>query len=532
MSRIWLAIALAWIVLARVPLVLNAPTHLDSDLAVDGLTLADATEGRWRWHYPGTPHMGTAPVLLSLPMAAAWGPGPEALVSGGVAAYALMVAATWWLGRRAFGDRAASWSLVPLAAGSTGLVWLSGRITGGHLLTAAWHAAAFAMLFEAIARGGARRAAVLGAWCGLGLWVDSLFAFSLAGLAPAAMLAWWRGGRSRSGLAAAVAWGAALVAGLAPAVIGRRVDPHDAYGSQFASIFKGTTADQQSSLLESHARLLVLECLPRLAAGHRLPDLASAPHPSAPAGHPILAPRADSHPIAWAATAAGLGLFLIGSFALSLDLGAPADDPARAAVRRGLTLSSLLVVVAFLINKNIYDWDNYRYLIFLVVQAALGVGIVLDRVARAGRRGAIVAGLVAAATTATMAADTARWYDRLGWIDGGGRPVRRAMRDPALAALRGRPEVTHVFGDYWDAYRLAYLAGDGRVGVPYPIYPDRFPGWSAGLEPGRGAIGVARPDDPRWPGLLSAAWAKDGRDPAELSRIAVVPLSVRRGPLP
>src|SRR5687767_3092782 len=53
-----LLLAMAWVALARVPLILNAEAHLDSDLAVDGLTLLDATRGRWRWHYPGTPHMG------------------------------------------------------------------------------------------------------------------------------------------------------------------------------------------------------------------------------------------------------------------------------------------------------------------------------------------------------------------------------------------------------------------------------------------------------------------------------------------
>ena len=82
-----LAAALAWIVLVRLPLVLNAETHLDSDLAVDGLTLLHATQGQWRWHYPGTPRMGILPVLLSWPQAMLWGANPWTLVSGGVVAY-------------------------------------------------------------------------------------------------------------------------------------------------------------------------------------------------------------------------------------------------------------------------------------------------------------------------------------------------------------------------------------------------------------------------------------------------------------
>ena len=60
-----LGLALAWVAVARIPLVVAAPAHLDSDLAVDGLTLLEATTGHWRWHYPGTPYIGSLPVLLS-----------------------------------------------------------------------------------------------------------------------------------------------------------------------------------------------------------------------------------------------------------------------------------------------------------------------------------------------------------------------------------------------------------------------------------------------------------------------------------
>ena len=50
-------------------LIVNAEDHLDSDLAVDGLTLIDAVHGQWRWHYPGTPHMGILPLFFSYPQA-------------------------------------------------------------------------------------------------------------------------------------------------------------------------------------------------------------------------------------------------------------------------------------------------------------------------------------------------------------------------------------------------------------------------------------------------------------------------------
>ncbi len=154
LSWAWLLLAIAWVTLVRVPLVLNAESHLDSDLAVDGLTLLDAVNGRWRWHYPGTPFIGSPPVLLSWPQAKVFGVNPLTLVSGGVVAYGLVVALTYLLNRRAFGRSVAAWGLVPLAFASTGTIWLSGRVTGGHLLAAAWHAGAFALLWDVLTRGG------------------------------------------------------------------------------------------------------------------------------------------------------------------------------------------------------------------------------------------------------------------------------------------------------------------------------------------------------------------------------------------
>ena len=72
-----LGLGLVWTVLIRVPLILNAEDHLDSDLAVDGLTLLDAVNGHWRWHYPGTPYMGILPMFSSYPQALVWGVQPD-----------------------------------------------------------------------------------------------------------------------------------------------------------------------------------------------------------------------------------------------------------------------------------------------------------------------------------------------------------------------------------------------------------------------------------------------------------------------
>jgi hypothetical protein len=507
-----LALAMVWVALVRVPLVLNAAIHLDSDLAVDGLTLLDATHGHWRWHYPATPHMGIGPVLLSWPQAMAWGAGPITLVSGGVVAYEAIVLATFLLAWKAFGPRVAAWSLVPLAFASTGVIWLSGRITGGHLLTAAWHAGAFALMYDALSRGGVWRAAILGLWCGVGLYLDTLFAFTVAGMAVAAVAAWGTSGVSRRGALCGLAFVLMLGAGALPREIGRWADPYDAYGEQFAPV-------RDPSILAGHARLLVMECLPRLVAGHTLPDLRSEPAPASLGGRRLSRSEEAMNPVAWAATALGLAGFALALGALAW-ASSVAPDPARRAVGWGLLLSSSAVMVAFVVNKNIFNSDNYRYLVILIVPGALGFGLAMEGLARRGRGGALLAGLLSAALAVAMTADAAQWYGRFGWIGPGGRPARGPRSDPALQWLREHPDVTHVFGSYWDVYRLAFLSGERVRAVPYPTYPNRFEGWSRGLGPGRGRMLVVRPD-PNWRRWLADVWRRDGRPDEELRGVAV-----------
>ncbi|MFO0909764.1 MAG: hypothetical protein U0794_15685 [Isosphaeraceae bacterium] len=181
---LWAALgaALLWSGLVRVPLIVHAVSHLDSDLAVDGLTLIDSIQGRWRWHYPGTPHIASLPVLLSLPQSLALGATPATLVSGGVVAYLLLVLASFDLARQLGGTRVAIGTLIPLAFASNGMIWLSGRITGGHLVAAFWHAGAFGILARLLDAPSPRKALALGLWCGFGLYLDSMFLASILGV--------------------------------------------------------------------------------------------------------------------------------------------------------------------------------------------------------------------------------------------------------------------------------------------------------------------------------------------------------------
>lgn len=483
-SRRWpwavLAAASAWVVLVRVPLVLNAASHLDSDLAVDGLTLLDATRGHWRWHYPGTPFMGIGPVFLSLPQALRWGADPVTLVSGGVVAFVGLVLATFLLGWRAFGPVAAAWSLAPLAFASVGPVWLSGRITGGHLVAAAWHAGAFAGLAACLDRGGRTRSAALGVWCGLGLALDSMFAVTLAALVPTAVASWLAAGASRRGLTAAVVFAAALVVGASPRPLGARLDPYDAYRDQFA-------VASEPKVLADHGWLLATQCLPRLFCGHRLPGLETDPDPGSLSG--LTASRSASGVDPLAAGVVGITLTLTAASVAGLGRAMFAGrSPATRAVASGLALSALATLAGFVVNRNIYNSDNYRYLVGLLVPWSTGYGVLMDWLVRKGRTGATCALGAVFLLALLMTADLSRWYARFGWVDARGWPVRHVVDDPTLDWLNAHPEVHWIEGGYWDVYRLAFLTGGRVKGAPFPIYPNRFPEWRRARGGGRALV--------------------------------------------
>jgi len=470
-----LALACSWAVLVRIPLVLNAPGHLDSDLAVDGLTLREAARGEWRWHYPGTPFIGTPPVLLSMPAALVWGVNPATLVVGGVVLYLGLMAAVWLLGRQAFGPGVAAWSMVPLAFCSDGAVWLSGRVTGGHLAAAAWHAGAFALLASMPGRPGAwKPAAALGLWCGFGLYLDSMVALTVIGLVAAGVCGWLSAGLPRRGLAAGAVFVLVMLLGALPRPVGAWVDPHDAYRGQFA-----LTSNPDQAV--AHARLLACDCLPRLLAGYSIPGLLSEPDPATLAGPGDPRRRAPTgfDPAALAAVVMAVPLAAAALAALSWNAVAGASESGRA-VAVGLLVSGSANLAGFLAIGNVTNSDNYRYLVGLLVPWSVGLGLAAEAF---WRRRPVAAGLVALSYALVMTWSVGGWYARLGWVDGRGLPVRKPVDDPALAWLTAQPGVTWVEGGYWDVYRLVFLSG-GRVhGRPFPVYPDRFPEWRPGGPP-------------------------------------------------
>jgi hypothetical protein len=482
--------------------------------------------------------MGILPLFFSYPQALVCGANPVTLTSGGTAIWVLVVASTFWLAWRVYGPVAAGWAVIPLACSSLGTIWLSGRISGGHLLTLVWHTTALAGLHACLTRGGCRSAIALGLWCGLGLYLDAMFLFTLAGLLPAALLWWLQSGRPKTGLAGTAVFLAGLSVGLAPAMIGRWVDPYDAYPSQFSATWDWPA-------IRDHARLLGFVCLPRLISGIELPELLAG---SRTAGDGLadppawIPPRRNRHTDLSLVARAACAALALALFAAAVPYVVPGrsstGDRAGHAVRWGVLLSAMLILGAFLVNQNIYNSDNYRYLVYAIPPWCLGFGSMLSDLSASRRGGGPAAGAIALCFAVVMTATLLDWYrDVRHYVDRGWSPVRVTVRpwedvivhDPHPRNGEGRafrwrvePDVTHVFGPYWDVYRLAFRSGGRVVGIPLPLYPNRFRGWSRGIGPSEGTLLVLEPREFNWRDALVTVWKNDGRDPAELSRIRII----------
>jgi hypothetical protein len=277
--------------------------------------------------------------------------------------------------------------------------------------------------------------------------------------------------------------------GLIPRVLGARVDPYDSYREQFVTIFHpinpgdGPIAWTQAGLLTvEHLRILGLECLPRLVAGPGWPGPATYPDPRSLG---LRKPRAGGSNVwEWSALGAGLVVSILSAVGLIRVGVRPEGAPARPIVA-GLVASSGLVLVAFIINRNIYDADNYRYLVPLIPAYALGFGAACDRLAARGL--GWLAALIAVGHVVVMTGALVSWYQGFGWLE----PPRGEASAPLFAWLAEHPDVREVEGSYWDIYPLRFeqVVRDEADGVRFrvmPGQPERF-----GETPGDGPR-------PRW----------------------------------
>jgi hypothetical protein len=389
-----------------------------------------------------------------------------------------------------------------------------------------------------------------------GLYLDAMFLMTLPGIASAMAVAWrpatWTKRLGISSCMFAVGFGL----GILPLELGRRFDPYDCYSFQFAATW-------DPAAIAAHGRLLVFHCLPRLVAGAELGQLERSLGWNGPAaGRPRSLTM--SSPGDWLPAAMLIGL-AIALLRLGLEVFSTKADPVKRGVSFGVLTSAVLVTGAFLVNRSIFNSDNYRYLIYLLVPWTLGFGLVVDDLTRRRGWGRILGVLVVGSFGVAMSATTFAWYrDTRQYVSADGIPVIRMHADssaltiqpdepaPKVFAARGPwryeipSDVTHVFGGYWDVYRLAFLSGGKIVGIPFPTYPNRIQGWSRGLGRGNGKLLILRPGDGEtnasrpasetrgdrirmvrsakrvdWRPAFRTVWELDGRDPKELDRLDV-----------
>jgi hypothetical protein len=267
-----------------------------------------------------------------------------------------------------------------------------------------------------------------------------------------------------------------------PREVGYRLDPYDSYREQFDTILVRTGSGPREGqidlaktkeLAREHSRILAQECLPRLITGHRIvgPNLPWEPT-SEKFGIEISRPETSPSITSVSTVLITSALFVLSTlFLMGKTVGRM--DPASRATALVIVLTAAIVTAGFVINKNIYNSDNYRYLVFWLVAWAAGFGLFMDGLWQRGSGGRVLSGLLSLSLAATMTLDTISWYQSLGWVVGL-RPTMVESRDPAYAWLAEHPEIRGIFGDYWDVYRLQFLLGSRVQGLPYPIYPDRY----------------------------------------------------------
>ena len=476
-------LALTLIILAasliRWPMMVYAYKHLDSDLAVDGLTLRDFVQnGNWRWHYPGTPHIGTLPVLISLPAVALWGEGPASLVFAGIAANILLILAIYLLVNRAYGTVPAILASLVLAAGGLGQVWLSARVTGGHLLSAAWLAWAWLFWTHLIDTKSLKSWAGLGLFCAIGIWIDSIFLLGIAGLGLSSVIISWQFRSTipikRRSIQALV-FTAFLPIG---PLISKLGDGVNVYGSQFE-----ITTDP--SALKEHARILLVECLPRLIIGRTLKTGSteiSMTHLK-PADY-----LSSNYALAMVLTMMAV-LFIMTWLKLISPLTSKKSSKTSSdslpdwvnALWYGLTFTVLLTLSAFELNKNIFNADNYRYLVPLIPLLGMTYGLLSSAGPMFRQRRFLLILL-----TLILAIDVHFWQQVNGFYPSlqtntdkkletyTNKDVVSLLTDPQPGPL---PAITDTFeADYWETYRALYLAQRPiSMGKPFGFFPNRFP---------------------------------------------------------
>src|SRR5271169_6242097 len=94
-----------------------------------------------------------------------------------------------------------------------------------------------------------------------------------------------------------------------------------------------------------------------------------------------------------------------------------------------------------MVNRNIFNSDNYRYLIYLLTPWSLGFGLVMSGLMKRGKSGRVTAFMLLIVMACTVTGTALRWYRvKLHYIDDGWRVL--AVSRPAWS----NPGLWEVFG--------------------------------------------------------------------------------------
>ena len=463
-----LVVALLAVLALRVPMITDSVEVLDSDAAINGLTLKHLLEGQWRWHYPGLHYMGVTELFLALPGGLLFGANPFTLTVAPVLAYALLTLTVYVLAGKLYGRRAANWSLVPLVFTSTDVLFWTSFPIGGHALITFWHVAALLLLARYRQTAKQSWLAVLGIWSGFGYYTYQMFLFSLVLIVPVALLGRAGPSRRRAGGLAWVLFASSFLLGWSPHLIGVEADSHDVYGSQTQAVWSARSVG-----------VLLRECLPKFVAGpgqtgEGLPELSTSDQVAR-----------------FTIVAVWLGIAVVYYRRLI-----PARQGARRrqfsdwlkgewltdpndAIKLLVAATPPLVLAGFLLHPAVENHTHSRYLIYLMSWWPIALGAVFaaprqsagmkSRAAPAPTPRAVL--LIAALFVFASGFGTYRYLRVREAINLFGLP-RAAAKEPVVAYLEAQDSFVFLYGWYWDAYRFTFLTGEQVRGVPVQRFPD------------------------------------------------------------
>jgi hypothetical protein len=248
-------------------------------------------------------------------------------------------------------------------------------------------------------------------------------------------------------------------------------DGENSYGSQFE------LSRNANSIIE-HTRILVMDCLPRLFFGRSAQGLDQINWPDQPF-------KNENH-LTFILIAFALSIAAIILKIRSRSNQRVQNNSLKHSLWLGFATLLILNLIAFVLNKNIFNSDNYRYLVLLLPI----FGIFVASVAADGRF-QLTRRLILIVFSVLLGNDVYNWQIHASLRESQSDAIQqeqkkkdriqtsRAMplEDIFVTPGNGLPPIVNgtFEADYWVVYKSIYLfrlpLNSGR---PFGFYPDRF----------------------------------------------------------